>query len=91
VRAVMVKNHGFLPAGVGELARQRQEFQDILFSTWPACTQPTPASARPFLADCIIANPPAAGTPATCGPSGPGSHLLPVLSLLQNVLEGVCA
>lgn len=88
MRAVMVKNHGFLPAGVGELARQRQEFQDILFSTWPACTQPTPASARPFLADCIIANPPAAGildrAPTFC--QCPAQAFL-----VQNVLEGVCA
>ncbi|GAQ90052.1 UDP-Glycosyltransferase superfamily protein [Klebsormidium nitens] len=58
---LMVKNRGFLPAGVSELSRQRQEFHNILFSTWDACTRPTPASNRPFLANCIIANPPAAG------------------------------
>lgn len=61
VVAVMVKNHGFLPAGPRELTRQRQEFTNILFSTWDACTHPTPNSNRPFLADCIIANPPSAG------------------------------
>jgi sterol 3beta-glucosyltransferase len=36
-----------------------QQVEDIIASTWPACTEPSPQDdeRRPFLADCIISNP----------------------------------
>ncbi|CAI5536593.1 unnamed protein product [Closterium sp. Naga37s-1] len=58
----MVKNKGFLPSSRKEVLQQRKQLKSIIFSTWPACTQPDLASGgAPFRADAIIANPPVYG------------------------------
>ncbi|CAI7891201.1 unnamed protein product [Closterium sp. NIES-53] len=58
----MVKNKGFLPSSRKEVLQQRRQLKSIIFSTWPACTQPDLASnGAPFRADAIIANPPVYG------------------------------
>ncbi|CAI5517138.1 unnamed protein product [Closterium sp. Naga37s-1] len=58
----MVKNKGFLPSSRKEVLQQRRQLKSIIFSTWPACTQPDVASnGPPFRADAIIANPPVYG------------------------------
>ncbi|CAI5467784.1 unnamed protein product [Closterium sp. Yama58-4] len=58
----MVKNKGFLPSSRAEVLQQRKQLKSIIFSTWPACTQPDLASnGAPFRADAIIANPPVYG------------------------------
>ncbi|XP_062185303.1 sterol 3-beta-glucosyltransferase UGT80A2-like isoform X3 [Phragmites australis] len=57
----MVKNKGFLPSGPSEIAIQRKQIKDIIFSLLPACKDPDPDTKIPFKVDAIIANPPAYG------------------------------
>nr|WIL59758.1 UDP-glucosyltransferase 80A40 [Paris polyphylla] len=57
----MVKNKGFLPSSPSEIAIQRKQMKEIIFSLLPACKDPDPDSGIPFKADAIIANPPAYG------------------------------
>ncbi|WVZ83682.1 hypothetical protein U9M48_030807 [Paspalum notatum var. saurae] len=57
----MVKNKGFLPSGPSEIAIQRKQMKDIIFSLLPACREPDPDTGIPFKVDAIIANPPAYG------------------------------
>ncbi|KAJ1269989.1 hypothetical protein BS78_06G020600 [Paspalum vaginatum] len=57
----MVKNKGFLPSGPSEIAIQRKQMKDIIFSLLPACKEPDPDTGIPFKVDAIIANPPAYG------------------------------
>ena len=57
----MVKNRGFVPATLSDFRCERLELAKIIFSTWPACTQPCPQTGTHFRADAIIANPPAFG------------------------------
>ncbi|KAL6650357.1 hypothetical protein ACP70R_009282 [Stipagrostis hirtigluma subsp. patula] len=64
----MVKNKGFLPSGPSEIAIQRKQIKEIIFSLLPACKDPDPDTGIPFKVDAIIANPPAYGT-YTCGGS----------------------
>ncbi|PAN36985.1 hypothetical protein PAHAL_7G022700 [Panicum hallii] len=57
----MVKNKGFLPSGPSEIAIQRKQIKEIIFSLLPACKDPDPDTDIPFKVDAIIANPPAYG------------------------------
>ncbi|KAG2564775.1 hypothetical protein PVAP13_7NG105367 [Panicum virgatum] len=57
----MVKNKGFLPSGPSEIAIQRKQIKEIIFSLLPACKDPDPDTGIPFKVDAIIANPPAYG------------------------------
>ncbi|CAL5018466.1 unnamed protein product [Urochloa decumbens] len=57
----MVKNKGFLPSGPSEIAIQRKQMKEIIFSLLPACKDPDPDTGIPFKVDAIIANPPAYG------------------------------
>ncbi|KAL3749818.1 hypothetical protein ACJRO7_010875 [Eucalyptus globulus] len=57
----MVKNKGFLPSGPSEIHIQRNQIKDIIFSLLPACREPDPETHVPFIANAIIANPPAYG------------------------------
>ena len=57
----MVKNKGFLPSGPSEISTQKKQLRAIIHSLLPACTKPDGPSGAPFLADTIIANPPAYG------------------------------
>jgi sterol 3beta-glucosyltransferase len=61
IGADMVKNKGFLPSGPSEIAIQRKQIKDIIFSLLPACKDPDPDTGIPFKVDAIIANPPAYG------------------------------
>lgn len=45
----------------GDIGTQRQQLKAVIGSLLPACTQPDPVSALPFMAQAIIANPPAHG------------------------------
>jgi sterol 3beta-glucosyltransferase len=58
----MVKNKGILPSGPSEISSQKKQLRAIMHSLLPACTKPDGPGAAPFLADTIIANPPAYGT-----------------------------
>ena len=51
------------PANLRSLPEKTQMTQDIIRSTWPACTAPSPddVEQRPFEADAIVANPPVFG------------------------------
>ena len=51
------------PTNLRAIPEKTQMTQDIIMSTWPACTEPSPddIDQRPFEADAIIANPPVFG------------------------------
>ncbi|KAJ1286380.1 hypothetical protein BS78_03G348800 [Paspalum vaginatum] len=57
----MTKNKGFLLASPAEIAVQRKQLKEIIFSLLPACTEPDLDTGTPFRAQAIIANPPAYG------------------------------
>lgn len=57
----MVKNKGFLPSVSSEIATQRKQIKEIIFSLLPACKDADPDTGIPFKVDAIIANPPAYG------------------------------
>lgn len=57
----MVKNKGFLPSGPSEVATQRKQIKEIIYSLLPACRDADPESGVPFQVEAIIANPPAYG------------------------------
>eukprot|EP00271_Cylindrocystis_brebissonii_P022128 TRINITY_DN8349_c0_g1_i2.p1 TRINITY_DN8349_c0_g1~~TRINITY_DN8349_c0_g1_i2.p1 ORF type:complete len:608 (+),score=78.01 TRINITY_DN8349_c0_g1_i2:160-1983(+) len=55
----LVRNKGILPGRPADIPRQREQLRQIIFSTWPACTEPdTESNGAPFRAEAIIANPP---------------------------------
>lgn len=59
--AYMVKNPGLIPSlesfQAGEIQQKRDMMEEMLEGFWAACIQP--AAGEPFVADAIIANPPA--------------------------------
>jgi hypothetical protein len=59
--AYMVKNPGLIPSlesfQAGEIQQKREMMEEMLEGFWAACIQP--AAGEPFVADAIIANPPA--------------------------------
>lgn len=57
----MTKNKGFFLAAPTEIAIQRKQLKEIIFSLLPACTEPDLDTETPFRAQAIIANPPAYG------------------------------
>ncbi|KAG6606327.1 sterol 3-beta-glucosyltransferase UGT80A2-like isoform X1 [Cucurbita moschata] len=57
----MVKNKGFLPSGPSEIPVQRNQMKEIIYSLLPACKEPDPETGISFVAEAIIANPPAYG------------------------------
>lgn len=57
----MVRNKGFIPSSPGEISVQRKQIKSIIQSLLPACTEPDTKSGEPFIAQAIIANPPAYG------------------------------
>jgi hypothetical protein len=57
----MMKNKGFLPSGPSEIAIQRKQIKEIIFSLLPACKDADPNTGIPFKVDAIVANPPAYG------------------------------
>lgn len=59
----MVRNKGFIPSSPGEISVQRKQLKSIIQSLLPACTEPDTKSGEPFIAQAIIANPPAYGEP----------------------------
>eukprot|EP00164_Ancoracysta_twista_P002864 GFYU01003814.1.p1 GENE.GFYU01003814.1~~GFYU01003814.1.p1 ORF type:complete len:819 (-),score=269.28 GFYU01003814.1:92-2548(-) len=54
--AYMVKNEGFIPGSVAEVQEKRNMIQEIVESTWGACTMPD-GDGPPFVAEAIISNP----------------------------------
>lgn len=57
----MVRARSILTPRPGDMALQRKQLKAIIESILPACTQPDPVSGEPFVAQAIIANPPAFG------------------------------
>ncbi|KAF4967395.1 hypothetical protein FSARC_5053 [Fusarium sarcochroum] len=60
--AYMVKNPGLIPSldslCAGDIQSKREMMARILDGFWSSCIQPDPKTGDPFVADCIIANPP---------------------------------
>ena len=47
---------------IADAIQQREQVKEILYSSWGACVLPDPEHPdKPFIADAIIANPPAYG------------------------------
>jgi len=47
---------------IADAIQQREQVKEILYSSWGACVLPAPENLnKPFIADAIIANPPAYG------------------------------
>ncbi|CAF3767725.1 unnamed protein product [Adineta steineri] len=61
----MVKNAGLIPSMSsvvsGDIGKKRHSLEDILISTWDACTADDDETFHPFTAEAIIANPPSFG------------------------------
>lgn len=60
--AYMVKNPGLMPSmkslKAGDIQKKRKMIADILVGCWKSCVEPGPGTARPFVAEAIIGNPP---------------------------------
>ncbi|KAL3424213.1 sterol glucosyltransferase [Phlyctema vagabunda] len=60
--AYMVNNPGIIPKfaaiRAGEIAKKRKMVYEILEGCWHSCIDPDPKTAKPFIAEAIIANPP---------------------------------
>ncbi|KAG6505477.1 hypothetical protein ZIOFF_037833 [Zingiber officinale] len=65
LQANMARNKGLLAAPT-EINVQRKQLKEIIDSLLPACTEPDLISGMPFLAQAIIANPPAYGNVILC-------------------------
>lgn len=53
----MVRNRGILPGGYNDIVKQRKELRDIVFSVWPACTEPDPEKPdRSFRVCTLVAD-----------------------------------
>ncbi|GAX76945.1 hypothetical protein CEUSTIGMA_g4392.t1 [Chlamydomonas eustigma] len=59
----VVKHRGIMPGlNISDAMQQREQVRDILYSSWGACVLPDPENPnKPFIADAIVANPPAYG------------------------------
>jgi UDP:flavonoid glycosyltransferase YjiC (YdhE family) len=61
--AYMVKNPGLIPSfqslHAGEVQRKRDMVEEMLEGFWLSCFRPDTITGAPFVADAIIANPPA--------------------------------
>ena len=61
--AYMVKNPGLIPSfqglQAGEIQKKREMIEELLEGFWYSCFCPDTATEAPFVADAIIANPPA--------------------------------
>jgi UDP:flavonoid glycosyltransferase YjiC (YdhE family) len=61
--AYMVKNPGLIPSfqslRAAEIQQKRDMVEEMLEGFWHACFRPDPVTNAPFVADAIIANPPA--------------------------------
>ncbi|KAH6840590.1 hypothetical protein B0I37DRAFT_347054 [Chaetomium sp. MPI-CAGE-AT-0009] len=61
--AYMVKNPGLIPRfeslRAGEIQQKREMVEEMLEGFWHSCFRPDPVTETPFVADAIIANPPA--------------------------------
>ncbi|KAH7231233.1 uncharacterized protein BKA55DRAFT_598536 [Fusarium redolens] len=60
--AYMVKNPGLIPSmeslRAGDIQSKRKMVAQMLDGFWDSCIQPDPKTGAPFVANCIIANPP---------------------------------
>lgn len=60
--AYMVKNPGLIPSmdslRAGDIQKKRKMVGEMLEGCWRSCVEPDPLTARPFVAEAIIANPP---------------------------------
>ncbi|KAI0378519.1 glycosyltransferase family 1 protein [Hypomontagnella monticulosa] len=60
--AYMVKNPGLFPSmsslRAGDIQKKRKMVSEMLKGCWDSCVKPDPVTARPFVAEAIIANPP---------------------------------
>lgn len=58
----MVKNPGLIPnmesLRAGDIQNKRKMVAHMLNGFWDSCIQPDPKTGTPFVANCIIANPP---------------------------------
>ena len=61
--AYMVKNPGLIPSfqslRAGEIQQKRDMIEEMLEGFWHSCYMTDPVTGNPFVADAIIANPPA--------------------------------
>ncbi|KAG1676362.1 hypothetical protein FOA52_001157 [Chlamydomonas sp. UWO 241] len=59
----VVKHRGIMPGlNIADALEQREQVKQILYSSWGACVLPDPEHLdKPFIADAIVANPPAYG------------------------------
>eukprot|EP00798_Chlamydomonas_sp_ICE-L_P000632 gene632-2068_t len=59
----VVKHRGIMPGlDIKDALKQREQVKMILYSSWGACTEADPENMhKPFIADAIVANPPAYG------------------------------
>ena len=69
----MVRNPGILPRlatiRAGEIGQRKLDLEEMLMGAWHACTEtcdpfddPEDGPRRPFVADCIVSNPPTFGS-----------------------------
>ncbi|KAI8821802.1 uncharacterized protein EV422DRAFT_527053 [Fimicolochytrium jonesii] len=63
--AFMVENGGLIPSVAsiarGDVGKKRKAIAEILRGTWKSCVEKDDETGAPFLAECIIANPPSFG------------------------------
>eukprot|EP00955_Chlamydomonas_euryale_P062123 358293-Chlamydomonas_euryale.AAC.1 len=59
----VVKHRGIMPGlNIADALEQREQVKQILYSSWGACVLADPENKdKPFIADAIVANPPAYG------------------------------